>query len=200
MDKFSEDIIKKIKNGGVGIIPTDTMYGIVASVTKPDAIEKLYLKRHRNPKKQSIVLISDINELELFGIKPDIYTKNILNTIWPGPFSIEMEVSDSEFSHLTRGNGKFAVRFPKNEMLQELISKTGPIIAPSANMEGEPPAETLADAKEYFPDLDFYVDGGVLKNNPSTVISIIDNKVKIWRQGQGIVPEDLLQESVDKSS
>ncbi len=192
MDTSLQNIIEKIKNGGVGILPTDTMYGIVASASNPEAIEKLYAVRHRNPQKQSIVLISSLEDLKQFNIVLNMETENILNKMWPGPFSVEFEVSDTNFPHLTRSNGKFAVRFPKNETLLNLIRQSGPIIAPSANTEGDKPAENLNEAKAYFPNLDFYLDGGVLENKPSTVVSIVDGKIKVWRQGQGIVPPELM--------
>jgi len=187
-----DQVVDKIKNGGVGIIPTDTMYGIVASTTDITAIEKVYELRHRDTKKRCIVLISSLNELDLFKVVLNENSKKILNQLWPGPFSIDLPVSDADFPHLTRGSGGLAFRFPNNQNLIDFIKQTGPIIAPSANTEGDRPAENLDEAKAYFPNLDFYVDGGVLENNPSTVVSIVDGKIKVWRQGQGIVPPEFL--------
>jgi len=191
MDTF-DSVAEKIKSGGVGVIPTDTMYGIVASVFSSVAIEKVYDLRKRDKTKQCIVLIGEMSDLNKFGIELNNSEKMIIEKLWPGPFSIEFKVNDEKFAHLTRGQGMFAIRLPSNSDLQNLLKKAGPIIAPSANISEQSPAETLDEAKEYFPNLNYYLDGGKLTSNPSTVVSIVGDKVKIWRQGEGVVPTELV--------
>ncbi|MES3004539.1 MAG: L-threonylcarbamoyladenylate synthase [Patescibacteria group bacterium] len=188
-----ESIVSDIKNGKVGVIPTDTMYGIIASVSVPVAVEKIYELRHRDTTKRCIVLISSLDDLSVFGTSLDEKTKNILNKLWPGPFSIDLPVDENKFPHLTRGRGpSVAFRLPDNKELINFIKQTGPIIAPSANTEGKPPAKNLEEAKKYFPNLDFYVDGGLMDGEPSTVVFIVGDKIKIFRQGKGIVPPELM--------
>jgi L-threonylcarbamoyladenylate synthase len=86
--------------------------------------------------------------------------------------------------YVHRGKG-LALRIPDNELLQEVLSKTGPIVAPSANREGEEPAATVEVAKEYFGDtVDFYVDGGELKGEASTVISLENGRLQVIREGK----------------
>jgi len=192
MDNILQSIIKKIKIGGIGIIPTDTIYGIVANALDPVVVEKVYDLKHRNTTKRFIVLIGSFADLHLFNIELKENTKKILNKLWPGPFSIDLPVSDKKFKYLTRDSDSLAFRFPKSKKLLEILKETGPIIAPSANPEGDNPVVNLSEAKKYFPNLDFYINGGILKNNPSTVVSIVGDKVKIWRQGKGVVPPEFL--------
>ena len=69
-------------------------------------------------------------------------------------------------------------------MAKGLTRKTGPLVAPSANLEGKEPAKTIEQAKEYFGDnVDFYVDTGQLESKPSTLIKIVDENNMILRQG-----------------
>ncbi len=191
MNTFAE-AIESIKNGGVGILPTDTVYGIVAGYGNSDAVERIYTEKKRDTSKPCILLISKIEDLEIFNIQLSQEKKDILTVLWPGPFSIEMDIDDAQFPHITRGQGHCAVRIPESEDLREFVSQTGPLSTSSANYEGERTIETVEEAVKFFPHLDFYVDGGRLENNPSTLVVVEGNKVKILRQGKGIVPSHLL--------
>src|SRR5204863_149383 len=71
---------------------------------------------------------------------------------------------EEKFEYLHRGTNTLALRLPKDESLQNLLKKTGPLIAPSANVEGLPPAKNITDAKKYFGDgVDLYIDGGEIE-------------------------------------
>lgn len=85
-----------------------------------------------------------------------------LKKYWPGPNSIILP-SDNGPEWLTRGNHSIAYRLPDDEQTKELASLAGPLIAPSANPEGFPPAMNIEEAKRYFDSkIDIYVDGGTV--------------------------------------
>ncbi len=87
--------------------------------------------------------------------------------------------------YLHRGTNSLAFRFPKDEGMIEILGKTGPLVAPSANPEGLEPAKTVYEAKKYFNDgVDFYLDAGRLEAEPSTLIRIQKGKVEVLRQGE----------------
>ena len=82
------------------------------------------------------------------------------------------------------GTGTQSVRLPGHKQLRELIAKTGPIISTSANLQGEPVSHNLAQARKYFGDqLDFYVDAGVLKGEPSTIVRSKNGSLEVVRAG-----------------
>jgi L-threonylcarbamoyladenylate synthase len=171
----SNNIIKEIgediKKGKIGVIPTDTIYGIVCSAMNKRSVERLYKIRRRNLKKPMIIIISSIKDLELFNVKID---KKITNKYWPGRVSIIVPVK--KFKYLHRGKNSLAFRLPDNKDLIKLLKISGPIVAPSANMEGREPAQTIEKAFNYFQDkIDFYVDCGKLKSKPSKIISLKNN-------------------------
>ncbi len=175
------DLINKLKNGGISVIPTDTLYGIVASAFDPKAVEKVYLLRRRNPVKPCIILISDKSQLETLGIKVSALQQKVLTEYWPGPVSIILPTM-LDASYLNRGTQSLAVRLPNNEKLRDIIRQTGPLIAPSANLEGHPPAQTIGEAHAYFGDaVDIYVDGGILQGKPSGLIDITKSDPEIIR-------------------
>lgn len=163
--------IKILKNDGVGVMPTDTLYGLVGSAFSKKAIERIYKIKNRNKNKKLIVLISSVKDLKKFKIKINKEEAKILEKFWPGKVSIILN--------------DIAFRYPNNKALLEILKKTGPLVAPSANIEGNKPAETIKEAKEYFGDkVDFYINGGKRKSEPSTLIKIENGKMEVLRQGK----------------
>lgn len=91
---------------------------------------------------------------------------------------------NDQFFYLHRGIKSLAFRLPKNKNLLKLLKQTGPLIAPSANPEGLPTPETLNQAIAYFGEqVKFYVDGGTLTSQPSTLIKLENDQVVVLRQG-----------------
>ncbi|RYF29297.1 MAG: hypothetical protein EOO17_02065 [Chloroflexi bacterium] len=139
-DATSPELVDMIIDGAVGLLLTDTLYGLVAVSNNRDAVERVYRIKQRTPTKSPIILIGDISQL--YDSLPGV---------------------DSTL--------------PDDAGLRKLLQQTGPLIAPSANPEGDPPAMTIAKAREYFGDtVDFYVDGGIVADDqPSRLYRYIDD-------------------------
>lgn len=179
-----EKLIKILVNDGVVVMPTDTIYGIVGRALNPNTVLRIYGARKRSPEKPCIILIDSVAELAKFSINLSSEQEEILEKKWPGPVSIIFDCLEEPFFYLHRGTKTLAFRLPKNTDLQNLIKKTGPLIAPSANPEGEISAEDVSKAKEYFDDLvDLYVDGGKIIGRPSKLIKLHkDGSITILRE------------------
>lgn len=183
----SEKLVEIIKKGGVGVIPTDTIYGLVGKALSEKTVRRIYQLKQRNPKKPSIILISKIDDLKLFRVKLDEDAKKFLQKYWPGKVSVILPCPHKKFSYLRRGTKTLAFRLPDYPELTDLLEKTGALIAPSANPEGKEPAKTIKEAKNYFGEkVDFYVDIGRLESLASTLVSILikDKKGEVLRQGE----------------
>lgn len=192
-------IINFLKNGGVGVLPTDTIYGLVGSALSQQAVERIYKLKSRTPSKASIILISSIDDLKLFYIQLTEEVKKFLEKIWPNPVSVILSCPKDKFAYLHRGTKTLAFRIPKNKKLLELLKQTGPLIAPSANPEGQPPAEDIGQAKDYFKDsVDFYLDGGKLSSPPSTLIEIQNGKVIVLREG-AFRQQEIIDQGIDNA-
>lgn len=177
------EIVEQILNGGIGILPTDTVYGIVGSAFESDAVERIYQTKKRDHRKPLIVLIGHIDDVERFGVVLNASLRLQLSTYWPGPYSIILPTIDEQFEYLHRGTDAIAFRLPENDDLLQLISETGPLVAPSANPEGHPPATSIPEARLYFGDeVDFYLDNGVLDGKPSTLLRYNDGEFAIVRE------------------
>lgn len=179
---FCPEIIPSIKRGGVAVIPTDTLYGIVARADNSAAVERVYNIRGRDPKKPMIVLIAEKNNLKVFNISLSSAQNKFLDQVWPGKVSVVLSCADKKWKHLHRGGGTIAFRVPDHAPLRAFLKETGPLIAPSANPEGLPPAKTIEEVRAYFGDrIDAYCDGGVLSGPPSSVVSLVEEEPKILR-------------------
>lgn len=180
-DREIEKIADAIMRGDLVVMLTDTIYGIVASASDPVAIEKLYSARKRNPEKASIVLLTDVDELP--GVNhqdKDIYRR--LNT--ERPTTIILPVDPDYLPSAPRQDGTLAFRIVDSvEDLSKIIKLTGPLLAPSANPEGLPPATNIEQAKKYFKNsVAIYVDGGEsTSSTPSRIVKIQDGQLAITR-------------------
>lgn len=166
---------KILVQGGIAVLPTDTIYGLHCLATNKAGIERIYKLKGRDTSKPFIVLISSLDDLKLFGVKLDDKLKKLLKDYWPGPNSIIFPIpdADGEFVYLHRGTNSLAFRLPAYKPLTELLHQTGPLVSTSANPSGHPPAPDISTAKGYFgKKVDFYFDAGKLIGTPSRVYAL----------------------------
>lgn len=180
---LKKEVIKKLKAGKVGVIPTDTIYGLVGQALDRESVESVYEIRRRSPDKPLIILISSIEELKLFGVTVSLEEKRFLNKYWPGSVSVILPCKYERLKYLHRDTKTLAFRLPKDKFILQILKETGPLVAPSANPEGLPPAENLKQAREYFGDKIFYYGRGRLQGSPSTLVSLNNGKIEVLRQG-----------------
>lgn len=198
LKKNPDPIIERLKSKQIGVLPTDTIYGIVTSALDPIAVENLYQIRQRTPTKPLIILISALPDLAKFGLQLTPGQSSLLDDLWPNPLSIILPVADPKFEYLHRGTQTLAFRMPDNHFLRHLISETGPLVAPSANIEGQPVATTIKEAERYFGNnLSFYIDAGTIEGSSSTLISLAGADLEVLRQGDYKLPEKLLPPKSD---
>lgn len=165
-------LIETLEKGGVVVMPTDTLYGVVGKAQNFAVVEHIYTLRKRSPNKPCIILIGDISELEKFSITLSEEQKNIIKN-FSLPTSFILDCPREEFAYLHRGTNTLAFRIPLNENLRKLLLQVGPLIAPSANLETTPPSENISMAKKYFGNsVDLYIDGGTITNKASKILKL----------------------------
>lgn len=166
-----QELIANIKAGQTGVMPTDTIYGIVASVKFPEAIERIYELTGRPKDKPFIVLVADPSGLDEFKIEVSEAQQESLDRLWPGPVSVILPCPSAEMEYIHRGKQSIALRVPDLPWLESLLKETGPIIATSANPPGQPTPDNLPEIKQSLPGLDFYVEGQV-SDTPSKLVKL----------------------------
>jgi L-threonylcarbamoyladenylate synthase len=175
-----------LKEGAIGVIPTDTIYGICTSAFNRKSVEKIYKLRKRNPGKPCIILISSFDDLKKFNVRLTLWQRKILEKLWPGKISVVLSCPYKVFYYLHRGTNSLSFRLPKNKLILNILKISGPLIAPSANWEGSEPAKNIKSAKRYFSNKVFYLDRGDLISKSSTLIDLREKKITILREGEEI--------------
>ncbi|MDB5182098.1 MAG: hypothetical protein JWP13_861 [Candidatus Saccharibacteria bacterium] len=178
-------IAKHLLEGGVGVVPTDTVYGVVAQATRPEAAARVYAVKVRD-NKPGTVIAADIDQLVDLGIKRRYLVP--VAQYWPGAISVIIPCGP-ELGHLHLGLNSLAMRIPDDPALLELLRTTGPLLTSSANLTGQPTSVNVQQAKDYFGDtVDFYVDGGDLSGRlPSTLVRVLDDELEVLRQGSVVI-------------
>lgn len=174
---MNTDVVQIIKKGGVGVMATDTLYGLIGKALDRGTVERIYQIKKRRPQKPLIILISSYDDLASFDIPVNQSLVVALQQFWPGPVSIILPCPAADLEYLHRGSNTLAFRMPAKKALRQIIKQTGPLVAPSANPEGADPARNINEAKEYFGrNVDFYVSGKTAAA-PSRLIQIADGKI-----------------------
>ncbi len=189
-DRLDEHVIELLQNGGVGFMPSDTIYGLSCRALDEQAVERIYALKKRDSEKPLIVLIATISQLDELGIKRD--QASLAEQYWPGGLTLVCEAPGAP-AYLHRGTQSLAVRLPDNNDLRDFMLKTGPLVSTSANTQGDAIASSIKDAETYFGEqLDFYVDAGDLsEHKPSTLVRAVNGKLEVVREGAVKVKEDL---------
>ncbi len=161
-------LVKLLHNGAVGVIPTDTVYGLVARACDQQAIERLYNVKKR-PNQPGTVIAHSIDDLALLGL--DRRELSRAAVYWPDSVSVIVDATHVA-SYLKRTRISLAVRIPRDPLLQRLLAQTGPLMTTSANKPGLPTSTSIAEAEAYFGEtIDFYVDVGYVGgDNPSKIV------------------------------
>lgn len=164
----------------IAVVPTDTVYGVVALAASRAGVAKLYDLKSRVAKPGTLIAAS-IEQLVNLGLPRRYLTA--VESYWPNPISIILP-STPALDYLDMGVKTLAVRIPADPKVLKLVELTGPLMSTSANLPGEPEATTTIEAQQYFGDkINLYVDGGTRTGSPSTVIRVIDDAVEVLRQG-----------------
>lgn len=177
---FTSEVAEILKNGGVGIIPTDTIYGLAASLFNQAAIERLYdIKNRELTKPVGTILVGEPEQIEEYVVAEDLLRAEVY---WPGPISVILPIGN-RLSYAHRGKKSLPFRIPDYPALRDLLTKAGPLASTSANIAGRSPAVTMQEAMGTFREaVDFYVDGGDLSGrSASKIIKFNNGKVETLR-------------------
>ena len=185
--------IESIKNGGVVIFPTDTVYGIGCDPYNEDAVERIYELKNRDSTKPLPILGYSKRFLENI-VEFDEITNRIAEKFWPGRLTIVLPLKDDKLKRLSRGTNTLAVRVPNNKCALAFLKKCELIVGTSANISGREPFTNPQNIENELINCDIFLNDGIIQSSgPSTVIKIENGKIKILRSG-GISKNDLVGE------
>jgi L-threonylcarbamoyladenylate synthase len=172
-----------LKEGGVIAFPTDTVYGLGASMAIDSAVEKVYRIKER-PKNQALPLIlAGIAQLEGIAVSIPKSARLLADRFWPGPLTLVLVKSDA-ISDIVSTRPTVAVRVPNHPIPTTLARELGTAITgTSANLSGQPSALTAAAAREQLGDrVDFIIEGDCPGGKESTVVDLSGETPVVLRE------------------
>ena len=182
-------IAEIIRNGGVVIYPTDTIYGLGCDIFNTKAVEKVCRIKGINPNKHSLSFICyDLSQLSEFA-KVNNQTFKIMKRNLPGPFTFILNGSSS-LPRLFKNKKTVGIRIPDNNIIREIVKELGhPIMTTSIRTANEDVMEYFSDPEliheKYSHCVDMVIDGGYGNIDPSTVVDCTGNELLIAREGMG---------------
>ncbi len=194
--KFASNLIK---NNELVIFPTETVYGIGANGLNEDAVKNIFIAKGRAQDNPLILHVSDIEMINKIAKNINSIQMRLIDIFFPGPLTVILEKKDIVPDVVTGGLNTVGIRMPSNRIANLLIKNADvPIAAPSANISGKPSGTNINDIIDELGDkVSCVIDGGDTDIGvESTVVMVINDKVKILRPGK-ITVEDFQRYGFD---
>ena len=175
-----------INNGELAIVPTDTVYGIIADATNEEAIKKVYMAKRRSFSKPLIIMVSSIEMLKKYVKNISDVEKRLIEKYWPGRLTILFKRNNKISDLLTNGGDYIGIRLPDNKELCKLMNMLNkPLVSTSANISDNMTITEISMLEDELKNsISYIVDGGILDDLPSTLIKVEDEKIIFLREGE----------------
>lgn len=184
-----------LENGGAVILPTETVYGLFAQALNEDAVNRVYQLKQRPRDKAMNLNVSNLNDIYFFSQNTPFFLEKLYNRFMPGPLTIILKANKNVPFWVNSGLDTVGFRLPNHEQTLRLISETGPLIGPSANISGNESGKKFSDIQAQFPvDLPGIEDDQALTGIDSTILDLSGQKARILRQGA--ISREEIQEAI----
>ena len=184
--------IAALQSGKVIVFPTETVYGLGANALNHEAVDKIFQLKGRNPDNPIPIIVADQTMLSALieTIPPN--ADKLIEHFWPGPLTLVLQARQNTPKQLLNSRGGVGVRISSHPIATQLAQEFGrPLTATSANPSGKQAASTVEQAENYFSGaIEVFVDGGKLAAKiGSSVVEVIEDRIKIIREGEITVSE-----------
>lgn len=175
-----------LRDGGVVVYPTDTVYGLGCDITSKHAVERIIRIKGRDPKKPMSFVCADLTHISRYARVSNVAYR-ILKRFLPGPYTFILEASSEVPKLLLTKQKTVGIRIPAHPVSGALVRELGnPILSTSANASGADPLNVPAEIQEVLgKQVDLILDSGILAQVPSTVVSLVHDRVQVLREGAG---------------
>lgn len=178
------EVLQTITQEDVIVFPTDTVYGIGASIFSPKALDKIFEIKNRPTDKSLIVLCADELQLEEIVGPLSVDVKKIIDAFLPGGLTLILKCYMSLPEEITRGKQTIGVRIPDHPLALELLKEFGPLATTSANISGEPSPTKIDRLNPVIQRVNYVFDDGETKQQiPSTILDCTKDEFVILREG-----------------
>jgi L-threonylcarbamoyladenylate synthase len=178
--------VDRLLEGGVIVFPTDTVYGLAASLHRPDQLDRIYRIKGRDEQKPLPILVASSEDALNWTIGLSEEQALLLDQYWPGPLTLVVPAGPNVPKHARAVDGTVGLRSPNHPLALEIIARCGGAIAcTSANRSGGPAAVTAQEAAAALgSDVDVILDGGATPGGvSSTVVGFDGDELRLFREG-----------------
>lgn len=184
-----------IREGGLVVFPTETVYGLGANAFDKDAVSKIFDVKKRPRLDPLIVHIANLKDIKRLCLKVGEKVELLIRRYWPGPLTLVLQKSSAIPDIVTAGLENVAIRMPSHPIALRFIKEAGvPIAAPSANLFGHLSPTTTQDIQEEIKEeVDLIIDGGRCLIGVESTVLELETKPVILRPG-GLPIEEIEQE------
>ena len=184
------EAVNILRNGGVIIYPTDTVYAMGCDIFQQKAVEKLCRIKGIKPAKANLSIIcNDLSHLSEYAKQLDNSVFKLMKQLLPGPYTFILRASSLVPKILHRNKKTIGIRVPDNKIVQMIVSELGnPIITASLKSDDdilEYPTDPIDIKEQFSKDIDLIIDGGYGNAEASTVLDATTNEVVVVREGMG---------------
>jgi len=187
--KAIEEVVKILKNDGLIIYPTDTVYGLGCNISSNKALEKIArLKNVRLDKAEFSFICYDLSNLSVYVKQIDTPTYKILKRALPGPYTFILQGSNN-LPRVFKKKKTVGIRIPDNNIIREIVKELGHPIVTTSIRDEDDVIEYTTDPELIFEKwhakVDLIIDGGYGDNRASTIIDLTKDEIEIVREGKG---------------
>ncbi len=193
LEAAANDAVRVLRDGGVIVYPTDTVYGLGCDATNAAACDRVRRMKGRPADLSFIVLAADLAMLATVADVTDAAIEHAVSALVPGPVTFILRATAAGLRAGAKSDGTIAVRVPAYPFCEALTRGLGrSVVSTSVNLHGAPPARSTAEIPaEIARDADLVIDGGTLQASPSTIVDCTVRPVRLVREG--LVPVDRLR-------
>lgn len=180
-----DEAVTLLTGGSVVAVPTDTVYGVAASIDQPEAIARLFQLKRRPSSVALPVLVSSSSAIEALGVQWPEAARELAEAFWPGALTIVVPV-EPQLAAKVGAVASVGFRIPNDATLLSVLERCGPLAVSSANEHGEPPCQSSAEVLSALDatELTAVLDDGVRSGDVSTVVELTATGWNVLRAGR----------------
>lgn len=184
--RYINKAVETIKNGGVVIYPTDTVYGLGCDIFNKEAVERIYMIKNETDTKLFSFICSDLKDIAKYAKVSNFAYKSMKKLI-PGPYTFVLPAAREVPKKLWTKRKTVGIRVPDNEIARALVNELGnPIISTSATTrKGDPLFDPLEIRSIFNLSVDLMLSMGALNGVPSSIVDLSGEEAEIIREGSG---------------
>lgn len=182
----TERAVNLLAGGAVVAVPTDTVYGVAASLSHPSALATLFALKRRPDSLALPVLVGSVEQIEVLGVTWPERARQLASVFWPGALTIVVPVPQELARRVGSPGATAGFRIPDDPVLHRVLARSGALAVTSANEHGQPPCRDVAQVQRAFAgreELAGVVDGGARSGEVSTVVELTDSSWRVVREG-----------------